>query len=50
MLVAILVIVVLQMLFTMACVGHLSKIERILGALAQAKVQELQMWSNAGGK
>ena len=50
MLVAILVIVVLQMLFTMACVGHLAKIERITVTLAQAKLQELQMWSGSGGK
>lgn len=42
--------VVLNMLFTMACVGHLSKIENIANVILQAKVDEMKLWSNSGGK
>lgn len=50
MLVAIMIMVVLNTLFTMACVGHLSSIEKLLTVLAQAKIDEIKMWSNSGGK
>lgn len=36
---------VLIMLFSMAAVGHLAKIEKILAALTQAKLEEMKMWS-----
>lgn len=41
---AIMVMNVLIMLFSMATVGHLSKIEKILAALTQAKLEELKLW------
>ena len=50
MLVTIMILMVLNTLFIMACVGHLSSIEKLLAMLAQAKVEELKIWSNSGGK
>lgn len=44
MLTAILVLLVFQTLFVMALVGHISAIEKMLKALAEAKVEELKMW------
>lgn len=48
MLVAILILMVFQMLFTMALVGHLSSIEKMIKALISAKVEEIKMWNNRG--
>ncbi len=50
MLTAIMVMTVLIMLFSMAAVGHLSKIEKILGAIAHAKIEEMKMWSGSERK
>ena len=44
MLTAIMVIVVLNTLFSMACAGHLSNIEKLTKAMVEAKVAELNMW------
>lgn len=45
MLTAILCVSVFNLLFTMAMVGHLSTIEKILKALVQAKINEMNMWN-----
>lgn len=48
MLVAILVLIVFQTLFIMACAGHLAKIEKYQELLLQAKQTELKIWSGNG--
>lgn len=45
MLTAILVLLVFQTLFVMALVGHISAIEKLMKALAEAKVEELKLWN-----
>lgn len=45
MLTAILCLMVFQLLFTMALVGHMSNTEKIVKALAQAKLAEMNMWN-----
>lgn len=48
MLTAIMVFVVLNTLFCMAAVGHLSNVEKMLKALTEAKLAELKMWHGKG--
>lgn len=44
MLTAILVLMVFQVLFVMAVVGHMSAIEKMMKALLEAKVEEMKLW------
>lgn len=46
MILAIMIFVILQTLFIMALVGHLSTVEKLLIQLTQAKVEEMKMWSS----
>lgn len=48
MLTAIMVLMVLNTLFTMAAVGHLSNVEKIAKSLADSRIAELKMWTDGG--
>lgn len=45
MLIAILVFSVLTTIFTMACAGHLSNLEKLTKSLVEAKLAELKMFN-----
>lgn len=45
MLTAIMIFLILNTLFTMACVGHLSNVEKYMKCLAEAKVAELNIFN-----
>lgn len=49
MLIAILVLMVFHLLFTMALVGHISSIEKIVKSMAEAKIEEMKLWRGADG-
>lgn len=44
MLVAIMVILIFQTLFTMAIVGHIGSLEKLVKSLTEAKIEEMRMW------
>jgi len=45
MITAIMVMVIFNMLFTMAMVGHTSSIEKLLKSLVEAKIAEMKMFN-----
>lgn len=45
MLVAIMILLIFNMLFTIAAVGHLSGIQKILTSLAEAKIAEMKLFN-----